>query len=87
MLKASFDHNLTGKAQLIVSNLVIIKDLFIFRKGRDSNQDDKKILMDIIHIFSREIEYSEDNISDLYDSFIFDDVFSCKTLTNAARRI
>ena len=87
MLKASFDHNLTGKAQLIVSNLVIIKDLFIFRKGRDSNQDDKKILMDIIHIFSREIEYSEDNISDLYDSFIFDDVFSCKSLTNAARGI
>ena len=87
MLKASFDHNLTGKAQLIVSNLIILKDLFIFRKGKDSNQDDKKILMDIIHIFSREIEYSEDNISDLYDSFIFDDVFSCKSLTNAARGI
>ena len=87
MLKASFDHNLTGKAQLIVSNLIILKDLFIFRKGKDSNQDDEKILMDIIHIFSRETEYSEDNISDLYDSFIFDDVFSCKTLTNAARRI
>ena len=87
MLKASFDHNLTGKAQLIVSNLIILKDLFIFSKGKDSNQDDKKILMDIIHIFSREIEYSEDNISDLYDSFIFDDVFSCKSLTNAARRI
>ena len=87
MLKASFDHNLTGKAQLIVSNLIILKDLFIFRKGKDSNQDDEKILMDIIHIFSREIEYSEDNISDLYDSFIFDDVFSCKSLTNAARGI
>lgn len=87
MLKASFDHNLTGKAQLIVSNLIILKDLFIFRKRKDSNQDDKKILMDIIHIFSREIEYSEDNISDLYDSFIFDDVFSCKSLTNAARGI
>ena len=87
MLKASFDHNLTGKAQLIVSNLIILKDLFIFRKGKDSNQDDKKILMDIIHIFSRETEYSEDNISDLYDSFIFDDVFSCKSLTNAARGI
>ena len=87
MLKASFDHNLTGKAQLIVSNLIILKDIFIFRKGKDSNQDDKKILMDIIHIFSREIEYSEDNISDLYDSFIFDDVFSCKSLTNATRGI
>ena len=87
MLKASFDHNLTGKAQLIVSNLIILIDIFIFRKGKDSNQDDKKILMDIIHIFSREIEYSEDNISDLYDSFIFDDVFSCKSLTNAARGI
>ena len=87
MLKASFDHNLTGKAQLIVSNLIILKDLFIFRKGKDPNQDDEKILMDIIHIFSRETEYSEDNISDLYDSFIFDDVFSCKSLTNAARGI
>ena len=43
MLKASFDHNLTGKAQLIVSNLIILKDLFIFRKGKDSNQDAEKI--------------------------------------------
>ena len=43
--------------------------------------------MDIIHIFSRETEYSEDNMSDLDDSFMIDDVFSCKSLTNAVRGI
>jgi lysine-N-methylase len=98
MMKASFDHDLLGKAQLIIANIIIISDLTEYRHrqiaaedgklsgvadccskiGKDTGVDD--IFMDVIHIFSRQIEYSEDNILELYDSFIFDEVFSYDTL-------
>jgi lysine-N-methylase len=85
MMKASFDHDLLGKAQLIIANIVIINDLTEYRHRQISTKGGKPsgvndIFMDVIHIFSRQIEYSEDNILELYDSFIFDEVFSYDTL-------
>jgi lysine-N-methylase len=98
MMKASFDHDLLGKAQLIIANIIIISDLTEYRHRQIAAEDGKlsgvadccskigkntgvdDIFMDVIHIFSRQIEYSEDNILELYDSFIFDEVFSYDTL-------
>jgi lysine-N-methylase len=85
MMKASFDHDLLGKAQLIIANIVIINDLTEYRHRQISTEGGillgvNDIFMDVIHIFSRQIEYSEDNILELYDSFIFDEVFSYDTL-------
>jgi lysine-N-methylase len=36
--------------------------------------------MDVVHIFSRQVEYSEDNIENLYEDFIFDDIFKTDSL-------
>jgi lysine-N-methylase len=98
MMKASFDHDLLGKAQLIIANIIIINDLTEYRHRQISTEDGKlsgltdscdkiskdtgvdEIFLDVIHVFSRQIEYSEDNILELYDSFIFDEVFSYDTL-------
>ena len=41
--------------------------------------------MDTIHIFSREIEYSEDNIEQLYEEFVFDNIFKAENLTKLLR--
>lgn len=81
MLKAAFDHDLLGKAQLITANIMIINDLTAYQKCMVKDRTDDDIFMDVIHIFSRQIEYSEDNILELYDSFIFDEVFNYKSLT------
>ena len=81
MLKAAFDHDLLGKAQLITANIMIINDLTAYQKFMVKDRTDDDIFMDVIHIFSRQIEYSEDNILELYDSFIFDEVFDYKSLT------
>jgi lysine-N-methylase len=88
MMKSSFDHDLLGKAQLIIANIIIINDLteykplqFNAEAGKTCmDADVSRIFMDVIHVFSRQIEYSEDNILELYDSFIFDEVFSYDTL-------
>lgn len=81
MLKASFDHDILGKAQLIIANILVINDLFFFRCST-TDKEPSEIFMDIIHVFSRQIEYSEDNINELYENFIFDDVFCYESLIN-----
>ena len=81
MLKAAFDHDILGKAQLITANILIINDLAAYQKHAVKDKTYEEIFMDVVHIFSRQIEYSADNILELYDSFIFDEVFNYKSLT------
>ena len=47
------------------------------QNGNKFSSDDR---MDIIHIFSREVEYSEDNLETLAEEFIFDDIFKSKNI-------
>lgn len=98
MMKASFDHDLVGKAKLIIANVIVICDIFYYvnslQAEADTNLSDnlakhfckkeagewKSAFLEIIHIFSRQIEYSDDNILELYDSFIFDEAYSYEVL-------
>lgn len=80
LLKASYDHDLFGKIQLAAANIAILRDMEIYRFVQNSNKfssDDRK---DIIHIFSREVEYSEDNLEILAEEFIFDDIFKSENI-------
>ena len=36
--------------------------------------------MFIMHIFSRQVEYSEENIEQLYEDYLFDDIFKPDSL-------
>ncbi len=80
-MKAAYDYNVLGKIQLAISNYLIVKELdmtqFIKNNFSFSFQDQ----MDTVHIFSREIEYSEDNIEQLYEEFVFDNIFKAENLT------
>ena len=80
LLKASYDHDLFGKIQLAAANIAILRDMEIYRfvqNGSKFSSDDR---MDIIHIFSREVEYSEDNLETLAEEFIFDDIFKSENI-------
>ena len=80
LLKASYDHDLFGKIQLAAANIAILRDMEIYRfiqNGNNFSSDDR---MDIIHIFSREVEYSEDNLETLAEEFIFDDIFKSENI-------
>ena len=84
-MKAAYDYNVLGKIQLAISNYLIVRELdmtqFIKNNFSFSFQDQ----MDTIHIFSREIEYSEDNIEQLYEEFVFDNIFKAENLTKLLR--
>ena len=80
LLKASYDHDLFGKIQLAAANIAILRDMEIYRFIQNSNKFSSDDRMDIIHIFSREVEYSEDNLETLAEEFIFDDIFKSENI-------
>lgn len=87
MMKASYDHDLFGKIQLASANMLILRDM---ETAHFINSNFKYTLsdrMNIIHIFSREVEYSEDNINSLYEEFIFDEIFSAENLAQIFRAV
>lgn len=82
--KAGFDHDIYGKAQLIICNYLIIRDLdmYIYNKNGGTTFQDR---INTVHIFSREIEYSEDNLLSLYEEFLFDDIFKSINLNTVLK--
>jgi lysine-N-methylase len=80
-LKAAYDHDVYGKAQLIVSNYFVILEIDLatwLSNGREFTFEDR---IDTVHIFSREVEYSEDNICQLAEEFLFDEIFNPENLS------
>jgi lysine-N-methylase len=80
-LKAAYDHDVYGKAQLIVSNYFVILEMDLatwLSNGREFTFEDR---IDTVHIFSREVEYSEDNICQLAEEFLFDEIFNPENLS------
>lgn len=78
--KSIYDYDVLGKCQMLVTNFFMIKQMDILKwldNHRNYSFDDR---MNIVHIFSRQVEYSEENIENLYEDFIFDDVFNPDSL-------
>ena len=78
--KSIYDYDVLGKCQMFVSNLFVIRQMDMLRWLDNHKNYSFQDRMDIVHIFSRQVEYSEDNIENLYEDFIFDEVFNVDTL-------
>lgn len=79
-MKAAYDHDVFGKAQMIVSNVFVITDMDIVRWIKNNKQFSFQDRIDTVHIFSREVEYSQDNMINLAEEFLFDDIFALENL-------
>lgn len=78
--KSIYDHDVLGKARMLVSNFLVIKELDMYRWLKNKKIFTFEDRMDIIHMFSRQVEYSEENMDILYEGFIFDSVFDIDNL-------
>lgn len=79
-MKSAYDHDVFGKVQLAVTNFFVIRDMDIVRWLKNDKMFDLQDRIDTVHIFSREVEYSEDNLEVLAEEFIFDDIFKAENL-------
>lgn len=78
--KAIYDYDVLGKCQMFITNFFMLRQMDMFRWLDNHKVYTFEDRMDIIHIFSRQVEYSEENIEDLYEDFIFDDIFKPESL-------
>ena len=85
-MKASYDHDVFGKLQLSVTNYFVIRDMDIVKWLKNNREFSFEDRIETVHIFSREVEYSEDNLEVLAEEFIFDDIFKVENLIPLLKR-
>jgi len=64
-MKAAYDHDVYGKAQLITANYLVLQEMDFLRWIQNGEKYGFKDRMELIHIFSREVEYSEENVEEI----------------------
>ncbi len=78
-MKAVFDYDAAAKVNTAVVSHLMIKELFVFRwiqKGEVSEED----AVDIMHMYSKDIEHLEENIETLAELFKTNPVFKLEEL-------
>ncbi len=79
-MEAAYDHDVFGKLQLMATNYLVIREMDAVRFIENGENFSFQDRIDVVHIFSREVEYSEDNLETLAEEFMFDEVFKAKRL-------
>lgn len=74
MMRAVFDRNVLCHAQFTVVSFLTIRDMALVRfasRGHFTVQD----CIDVVRIYSKEVEHSEENLDLLRDCFLYDEIF------------
>ncbi|QAA33572.1 flagellin lysine-N-methylase [Clostridium manihotivorum] len=74
-MKAVFDYDVVAKVKTAVVSYLMIKELFVFR-WIESGEFTDKDSVDIIHMYSKDVEHLEENIEKLAELFETNEVFS-----------
>lgn len=69
------DLNFFGKAQFLVANFLMIRDMDIERFYQKSGVFLPEDRVDIARIYAKEVEHSQDNLEYLDDEFLFEDIY------------
>lgn len=79
-MKAVYDHDVYAKVLMSVTNFLVIRDMDLTKWIDNQKKFSFQDRIDTVHIFSREVEYSEDNLEELKEEFIFDDIFDADVM-------
>jgi lysine-N-methylase len=74
-MKAVFDYDVSAKVKTTVVSYLMIKELFLFRwieSGKFTDED----AVDIMHMYSKDVEHLEENIEKLAEIFETNNVFN-----------
>ena len=78
-MKSVFDYEVSAKVKTTVVNYLMIKELFVFRWMEKSEFTDEDAV-DIMHMFSKDIEHLEENIESLEELYGTNEVFGLEML-------
>ena len=74
------DFNFWGKAQFCACSFLMIRDMALERFYQNGGRFLTEDFVDVVRIYAKEIEHSEENLEFLGDEFLFEDIYQCKAL-------
>ena len=80
-MKAVFDYDVSAKIKTAIVSYLMIKELCIVRFTEEGQLNDADIV-DISHMYSKDIEHLEENIEKLAEIFEINDVFKVEEIIN-----
>lgn len=79
-MKSVYDNRFLEKAKFAVAGFLMIRDMDVVRFLDQGGTYDKKDRIDMARIYSKQVEYSEDNMELLSEDFDFEEVFDTALL-------
>lgn len=79
-MKGVYDYDILAKVKLAIVSMFIIKELDIVRWIKNGNKFDFNDQVDLVKMYSKDIEHSEENLELLYEIFETNEVFNLKNL-------
>lgn len=78
-MKGFFDYDVSAKVMLAIVSYLMIKELFVVRWMKNGEFTDADAV-DIMHMYSKDIEHLEENLESLAESFNSNEVFKVEEL-------
>lgn len=79
-MKAVFDYDVSAKIKMAVISMLIIEELDVVRWCKNNEEFNLSNQVDIVKLYSKDIEHSEENVESLYESFETKSIFSLENL-------
>lgn len=79
-MKAVYDYDVIAKVKLAAVSYLMIKELDVMRYMNNGKQFSKHDQIDIMHMYSKDIEHSEDNLEELAQTFEINREFNLDNL-------
>lgn len=79
-MKAVYDYDVSSKIKFALVSMIIIKELDVVRWCKNNEKFNFINQVEIVKLYSKDIEHSEENIESLYESFEKNDIFSMENL-------
>lgn len=79
-MRAYYDDNIRTKAQFAVASVLMIRDMDVMRYVQNGKQYSIADRIDMVRIYSKEVEHSEENMELLAEDFAFEEVFGVERL-------
>lgn len=74
------DLNFWGKAQFCASSFLMVRDMELQRFYQNGGSFSKEDCVDVVRIYAKETEHSQENLEFLADEFLFEDIYRYEEL-------
>ena len=68
-MKSVFDYDVSAKVKMAVVSYLMIKELGIYRWSKNNGIFTKKDQEEVMRMYSKDIEHSDENMESLYETF------------------